>query len=141
MCVYMLRNLLNSPISGAPRERSSFSGEFLISFLRHESWYVSSAAIKSVRFTFRVSFCLTYFSMVKIPLGSLVSKWAFASSRLNTWHVKSPSLLPIWSKMPRFFTFFFCHEGSCPYSNAYLPIVQFLSLKTFPMPHLNASWS
>ena len=31
-----------------------------------------------------------YFSIVKIPLGLVTLRWATASSRLNTWHVRSP---------------------------------------------------
>lgn len=46
---------------------------------------------------------LAYFSMVKIPLRSLIVASTTASSRLNTWHIISPSLpsatFSIWSKM------------------------------------------
>ena len=34
-----------------------------------------------------------YFSIVKLPLGSLTAKWATASSRLNARHVRSSLLL------------------------------------------------
>ena len=48
-----------------------------------------------------------YFSMVKIPLGSLVAKWGTAFSRLITWHIRSTSLFsaafPIWSKILLFY--------------------------------------
>ena len=33
---------------------------------------------------------LYYFSIVKIPLRLATLSWATASSRLNTWHVRSP---------------------------------------------------
>ena len=33
---------------------------------------------------FQLMFMLPYFSMVKLPLGSVTLRWATASSRLNT---------------------------------------------------------
>ena len=46
---------------------------------------------------------LAYFSMVKIPLRSLIVASTTASSRLNTRHIISPSLpsatFSIWSKI------------------------------------------
>ena len=45
--------------------------------------------------SFKVSCHRDYFLMVKISLGLLVSKWATASSTLNTWHVRLPSLLSV----------------------------------------------
>lgn len=43
--------------------------------------------------TFQVSCHLAYVSMVKTPLRLLVANWATASSKVNTYHVRSKSLL------------------------------------------------
>ena len=49
-----------------------------------------------------------YFSIVKIPLELVTFRRAFVSSRLNTWHVRSPPLasgaFSIWSNIPLFST-------------------------------------
>ena len=86
-------------------------------------WYNSKILwpLKAIKFTQRqmeihskesstalASYChyISLCSIVKIPLGLVTFKRAVSSSRLNTWHVRSPPLasvpFSIWSKIPLF---------------------------------------
>ena len=87
--------------------------------------------------SFKVSFHLVYFSMINIPLGSLIFKLATASVRLKVGHERSSSLL--WAafsvKFEVKYHFFLlpqnCDEECCQFSHVCVPIACVCLLKTF----------